>query len=322
MDPVIATEHLTTSYGSRRGIEDLSFDVEPGEIFGFLGPNGAGKSTTIRTLLDLLRPTSGTARLFGLDSHRDEVAIHRRTGYLAGDVALYERMTGRELLEYFGNLRGGVDPRRVDALAERFGLDPSVRIRQLSHGNQQKVALVQAFMHEPDLAILDEPTQGLDPLVQQEFMRLLEEMKAAGRTVFLSSHVLSEVERVCDRVAIVREGRLVEVEHVADLTARAFRYLTVRFDGEAPAGVLEGVPGVQDLQRRGAVVRCTVRGDMDPVVKALAPHRVVDLVSEKPSLEEIFLAFYGASEAVTTRSEGDASLDGGPAGTGEADRAP
>ncbi len=247
--------------------------------------------------------------MFDLDSHRDAVAIHRRTGYLAGDVALYARMTGGELLEYFGNLRGGADAARVDALAERFGLDLSVAIRHLSHGNQQKVALVQAFMHRPELVILDEPTQGLDPLVQQEFIRLLEEMKADGGTVFLSSHVLSEVERVCDRVAIVREGRLVEVEHVADLTARAFRYLTVRFDGDAPDGVLDGVPGVHGIERRGPVMRCTVQGDMDRVVKALAAHRIADLVSEKPTLEEIFLAFYGASEAATTPSGGDAGRD-------------
>jgi len=295
---VVVTDRLTKWYGRSRGILDVSFAVEAGEVFGFLGPNGAGKTTTIRTLLDFIRPTSGSARIFDLDAKRDAPRIHERIGFVPGDVALYRRMTGRELFAYLGNLRGGADPATADRVAERLDLDPTIRIDRLSHGNRQKVALVQAFMHRPELLVLDEPTQGLDPLIQQAFFEMVDEVRAEGSTVLLSSHVLPEVERTCDRVGIIREGRLVEVASVRDLTARAVRTVEVRFAGEPPLDALGALEGVRDLRADGNVVRCRVVGDLDPFVKALAGTHVVDLVSEKPSLEEIFLAFYGAGADV------------------------
>jgi ABC-2 type transport system ATP-binding protein len=302
---VVATDRLTKWYGRTRGIVDVSFTVEPGEVFGFLGPNGAGKTTTIRTLLDFIRPSSGTARIFDLDANRDASAIHARVGFVPGDVALYEKMTGAELFTYLGNLRGGADLAEADAIARRLDLDPSIRIARLSHGNRQKVALVQAFMHRPELLVLDEPTQGLDPLIQQAFFELVDEVRDQGRTVLLSSHVLPEVERMCDRVGIIREGRIVEVAAVRDLTARAVRTVEVRVTGEPPLDALRAVDGVRDLRVDGDVLRCRVVGDLDPFVKALAASHVVDLVSEKPSLEEIFLAFYGGGDAAGSTGEGE-----------------
>ncbi|MGZ8605738.1 MAG: ABC transporter ATP-binding protein, partial [Actinomycetota bacterium] len=199
MTDAVAVERLTKSYGGVRGVEDLTFSVAPGEVFGYLGPNGAGKTTTIRTLLDFIRPTSGRASVLGLDARSDSVEIHRRTGYLPGEMALYDRLTGAEYVQHLAALRGGVEWAFVVELAERLACDLSVRIRSLSHGNKQKVALIQAFMHRPELLVLDEPTQGLDPLVQQEFHRIVEDVRRDGRTVFLSSHVMPEVERLCDR---------------------------------------------------------------------------------------------------------------------------
>ncbi len=210
---VIETETLTKSYGSHRGIVEVDLAVAQGEVFGFLGPNGAGKTTTIRMLLDLIRPTSGVAKVFGIESSADPVAIHRRIGYLPGEFALYDRLSGGQTLEYFANLRGGVDKAYQAGLIERLDLDPSRRFREYSKGNKQKVGLVIALQHRPELLVLDEPTAGLDPLVQQTFFATLREAVAAGATVFLSSHILSEVEKSCDRVAIIREGRIVEARH-------------------------------------------------------------------------------------------------------------
>jgi ABC-2 type transport system ATP-binding protein len=301
---VVVTELLTKWYGRSRGIVDVSFTVEPGEVFGFLGPNGAGKTTTLRTLLDFIRPTSGSASIFGLDANREAPAIHARIGFVPGDVALYGKMTGRELFTYLGHLRDGVDPAAADAIAERLDLDPTIRIDRLSHGNRQKVALVQAFMHRPELLMLDEPTQGLDPLVQQTFFELVDEVRDEGRTVLLSSHVLPEVERTCDRVGIIREGRIVEVASVHELTARAVRTIEVRVVGDPPLDALRSVEGVRELTLDGDVIRCRVVGDLDPFVKALARTHVIDLVSEKPSLEEIFLAFYGREGTATPETPG------------------
>jgi ABC-2 type transport system ATP-binding protein len=305
---IIATDRLTKWYGTSRGILDVTFEVEPGEVFGFLGPNGAGKTTTLRTLLDFIRPTSGGARIFDLDAHLQAPAIHGRIGFVSGDVALYEKMTGRELFTYLGNLRGGVDPGGADRIAERIDLDPTIRIDRLSHGNRQKVALVQALMHGPELLVLDEPTQGLDPLVQQSFFELIDEVRDEGRTVLLSSHVLPEVERMCDRVGIIREGRIVEVAGVHELTARAVRTVEVRFAGDPPLETLRVLEAVRDLVADGSTVRCRVVGDLDPFVKALGAAHVVDLVSEKPSLEEVFLAFYG-SDAGAPGGQGEAGSD-------------
>lgn len=289
----IATEDLTKSYDGRRGIVDVTLEVRVGEVFGFLGPNGAGKTTTIRLLLDLIRPTSGRASVLGLDVRRGSLEIRRRVGYLPGELALWERMTGAELLAFLGELRGGVDPRYVAELAERLGCDLSARIGSLSHGSKQKVALIQAFMHRPELLVLDEPTTGLDPLMQEEFQRMVAEVRAEGRTVFLSSHILREVERVCDRVGIVREGRLVAVEDVGDLRAREVRVLDLRFATPVPASAFRGLPGVHEVEAQGDGIRLTVAGPLDAVVKAAARHEVVDLTSHEPSLEEIFLRFYG-----------------------------
>jgi ABC-2 type transport system ATP-binding protein len=289
----IATHGLSKSYGRQLGIADLDLEVRTGEVFGYLGPNGAGKTTTIRLLLDTIRPTAGSATVLGRDSRADSVEIRRRVGYLPGDLRLYDSLTGRELLTHLGGLRGRIPWPRIDELADRLECDLSREIRTLSSGNRQKLGLIQAFMSDPELLILDEPTNGLDPLVQQTFYGLLREARAAGRTVFLSSHVLPEVQRVCDRAAILRDGRLVAVERIADLRTRGVRRLEVAFVGPADVRILDGIDGLRDVAADGDSLRCTVVGSMDEVVKALARHEVRTLTSEEPSLEEVFLAFYG-----------------------------
>ncbi|NLH08240.1 MAG: ABC transporter ATP-binding protein [Chloroflexi bacterium] len=300
--PIIQTYHLTKSYGRARGIVDLNLSVNQGEVFGYLGPNGAGKTTTIRTLLGFLRPTSGRATIFGLDATRDTVAIRRRLGNLPGELALYPNLTGEQLLRYLANLRGGVDWRYVETIADRLDADLSRPIRAYSHGNKQKIGLIQAFMHRPDLLILDEPTTGLDPLVQQAFYELIDEARANGQTVFLSSHILPEVERGCDRVGIIREGRLVTVEHIADLKARALRRLEIAFEQPVPAEAFENLPGVKDVSVDDSRLRCTVVGSLDAVVKTAAQFTVLNIRSEEPNLEEIFLTFY-APNGRTDREE-------------------
>ena len=296
MADVIVAENLTKSYGSRRGVVELTFSVAPGEVFGYLGPNGAGKTTTIRTLLDFLRPTSGHASVLGLDSHRDSVQIHGRVGYLPGEFSLYDQLTGGEYLTYLANLRGGLSADRIRGLAERLDLELGVKIKTLSHGNRQKVGLVQAFMHRPELLILDEPTQGLDPLIQQEFYGLVAEAGAGGRTVFLSSHVMPEIERVCDRVGIIREGRLVAVEDIGDLRAKEIRTLEIHFASPIRPDAFEGVAGVHEVEVNGDVARITVGGTMDAVIKRAAGFEIVDLRSHELGLEDIFLTFYGKDE--------------------------
>lgn len=290
---VIATEALTKRYGSQRGVEELTFEVQPGEVFGYLGPNGAGKTTTIRTLLDFIRPTAGRATVLGLDSHGDCLEIRRRAGYLPGEFALYENLTGEEFLRHLGALRGGVEWGNVAAFAERFRCDLTRRIRTLSHGTKQKIGLIQAFMHQPELLVMDEPTQGLDPLMQQEFQALLAEARGEGATVFLSSHVLPEVERICDRIGIIREGRLIAVEDVGELKSRALRSVEIHFAHQAPGDAFADLPGVGEVSVQGDDMRCTVAGSMDALVKTAARFEVVNLASHEPSLEDIFLALYG-----------------------------
>ncbi len=292
MNPVIQLDRLTKYYGTQRGIVDVDLEVNQGEVFGFLGPNGAGKTTTIRLVLDLIRPSSGTASVFSLDARRDATLIHARTGYMPGELALYAGLTGTEMLQYAANLRGGVDWPFVDQLAERLDCDLSRPIRTLSTGNKHKVGLIHALMHRPELLILDEPTSGLDPIVQQEFHRLLEEVRAEGRTVFLSSHVLPLVERVCDRVGIILEGQLVTVQQVDALKESALSHLEFHFGTEVPADEFASLPGVREATADGTVVRCTVAGSVDAVVKAAARHEVLDLISHEPSLEQVFLAYY------------------------------
>jgi ABC-2 type transport system ATP-binding protein len=290
---VIETDLLGKRYGARWGIRDVSLTVAPGEVFGFLGPNGAGKTTTIRTLLDLLHPTSGEARIFGLDSHRDSVAIRARLGNLPGEFSYDERLTGRELLRFFAALRGirglGVAPR----LAERFEADLSRPLGQLSRGNRQKIGLLQALFHEPELLVLDEPTGGLDPLMQETFHEVIAEQRGRGATVFLSSHDLDEVQRICDRVGIIREGRLIAVEDVAEMRDRAYRAVTLRFAAPVAPEEFARLDGVEGIEASGTRLTFRVRGDLDPVVKAAARHEVVDVEITRPTLDELFLAFYG-----------------------------
>jgi len=300
---VIETERLTKSYGSHRGIVDVDLAVQEGEVFGFLGPNGAGKTTTIRTLLDLIRPTSGRALVFGIESSADPVAIHRRTGYLPGEFTLYDRLTGAQTLQYFANLRGGVDPTYQASLVERFDLDPSRRFKEYSKGNKQKVGLVIALQHRPDLLVLDEPTAGLDPLIQQSFFGTLRELIAEGRTAFISSHILSEVEKSCDRVAIIREGRLVKVDTVDALRDLAHHQVELRFSGPVPAAEFAALPGVSEVQVDDHVLRMRVSGAITPVVQTAARYELLDFVSREPSLEETFLAQYGR-QAVEVTSHG------------------
>src|SRR5437588_3259824 len=293
MPAVIHTEKLTKSYGSHRGIIDVDLEVQAGEVFGFLGPNGAGKTTTIRTILDLIRPTSGRAYVFGIESSSDPIAIHKRLGYIPGEFTLYDRLTGGQTLTYFGNLRGGVDKAYQAELVKRFDIDPSRRFKELSKGNKQKVGLVIALQHRPELLVLDEPTSGLDPLVQQAFYALVREAKAEGRTVFLSSHILSEVERTCDRVAIIREGRLIKVDRVEALRDLAHHQVEIRFAGEVPMGAFAALPGVSDVTTEDHILRMRVSGPITPVVREAAAYELLDFVSREPSLEETFLAMYG-----------------------------
>jgi beta-exotoxin I transport system ATP-binding protein len=289
---VIVAEGLTKSYGTTRGVTDLTFRVEAGEVFGYLGPNGAGKSTTIRTMLDFLRPTSGRVTVFGMKPRTGATAIHARIGYVPGEFGLYERMKVRDYLEAFAAFRGGAGARAFEKLAERLDLDLSREIRELSHGNRQKVGLVQAFMHEPDLLVLDEPTQGLDPLVQQTFYGLIDETRARGGTVFLSSHILPEVERTCDRVGIIREGRLLTVDDVGGLKAKALRSIEFHFNEPVDPARFASLPSVVSVEAHGDSVAITIQGELDEVVKEAARHTVVNVETREPSLEEIFLRTY------------------------------
>ncbi|HXG75852.1 MAG TPA: ABC transporter ATP-binding protein [Gaiellaceae bacterium] len=294
--PAIEAVGLTKFYGGTRGIEDLDLRVERGEVFGYLGPNGAGKTTTIRLLLDLIRPTRGRAAILGLDTRRRSVEVRRLTGYLPGELNLPRRTSAFGFLTFLGRLRGGVERRRITDLAERLDLPLGRRIGDLSRGNKQKVGVVAAFMHDPEVLILDEPTSGLDPLRQHDVLDLVRERAAAGRTVFFSSHDLDQVERVAERVGIVRAGRLVAVEAIAALRDRALRRVEVRLAGPvADLERLRTVPGVRELSLADGILRCSVAGSMDALVKELAKLPVQTLTSEAPELEEIFRSFYGES---------------------------
>jgi ABC-2 type transport system ATP-binding protein len=288
----IRTEGLTKYYGNVHAIEDLDLEVRHGEVFGFLGPNGAGKTTTIRALLHFIFPTRGSASVLGMDSITEAVPIRRRIGYMPSEYAMYPNLTGAECLRYYANLRGGVDAAAVAALAERLDADLTRKISDLSSGNKQKVALIQAFMSKPELLILDEPSNGLDPLMQQELQAIIREARDDGRTVFLSSHSLSEVERVADRVAILREGHLVVVERVDTLKRKAIRRLDLEFEEPVAAEALARVPGVRTVEARGNSLSVTFEGAMDALLRAALEHQVVNLNSREADLEEIFLAYY------------------------------
>ncbi len=295
-DVIINTTKLTKNYGAQLGIEEVYLEVKRGEVFGYLGPNGAGKTTTIRTLLDFIRPTGGSATIFGLDVRQSSVAIHRRIGYLNGELALYDDMTGEDLLKYLGNLRGGLDWQYVKELASRFQCDLSRRIQGLSLGNKQKLGLLQAFMHKPELLILDEPTNGLDPLMQHEFYDLLSEMKKEGRTIFLSSHILPEVEKVCDRVGIIRQGKLITVETIESLKSHSIRQLEIHFAAPVPKDKFTNIMGVRDIVVQDNLLTCTVVGSLDALVKAAARFEVANIISREPSLEDIFMTYYNGGK--------------------------
>jgi ABC-2 type transport system ATP-binding protein len=288
----IRTERLTKDYGSARGVFGLDLEVQTGEIVGFLGPNGAGKSTTMRMLLGLAAPTSGSASLLGLDVRHDGLAIRRRVGYLAGDFGIYPQLTGTAVLEYFARLHGNVSRTRLAELAERFDAELDRPVRELSSGNRQKIGLIQAFMHDPELLVLDEPIAGLDPLVQRSFHELLAAVRNQGRTVLLSSHTLSEVDRVADRVAILRAGRLVVVDTLAHLKALAVRRLEIEFADPPDPTEFRALGGVREAEAHGTHLRIAFEGSADGIVKAAAQHEVTGIRSVEDDLEDVFLRYY------------------------------
>lgn len=291
--PAIETRDLSRIFDGFVALDGLDLRVERGEIFGFLGANGAGKTTTIRLLLDLIRPTRGVAQVLGFDCQRAALEVHRRVGYLPGDLRLYGGLTGEQTIAFFAALRGGeVDEAYVRRLAGRLELDLSKRAGSLSKGTRQKLGLLVALMARPPVLLLDEPTSGLDPIVQHVAWEVLREEAARGTTVFFSSHVMSEVEQVCERVAILRQGRLVAVDTVAGLKARSLRHCEVTFAGEAPPPEELAVAGAREVRRERNVVEFEVAGEFDPLLKALAAHRVVDLRTEAPTLEEIVWQYY------------------------------
>ena len=295
--PAIRTEQLTKRYGTVRALEELTLDVATGEIFGFLGPNGAGKSTTIRTLLGFLHPTGGSAWVLGLEIVADSVEIRRRTGYLPGGIALYDSLSGEATLDYLSDLQGA-EPVRREELCERLQMPASVlkrRVRDYSRGMRQKIGVIQALQHDPELAILDEPTEGLDPLMQHAFYALMDDQRAKGRTIFFSSHVLSEVERICDRVAIIRSGHLMALQDVDELLARRKRKVELRWRGVAPD--LAGIPGLADVKVDGNRMTATLLGDVSGFVRAIASPSLEDLTIEPARLEEAFLEYYAGDEA-------------------------
>jgi ABC-2 type transport system ATP-binding protein len=298
----IRIEKLTKRFGKTDALTALDLEVAEGEAIGYLGPNGAGKTTTIRLLLGLIRATSGRAAIFGVDCQRDPVEAHRRLAYVPGEANLWPSLTGAETLHLLGRLHGAVDPKYRDALIERFGLDPSKRVRAYSKGNRQKVILIAALMTRADLLLLDEPTSGLDPLVEQVFRDCAREAIARGQTLFLSSHILSEVEALCQRVAILRAGRLVEVGALADM--RHLSALTVDVEFETTPPDLSSVPGVAACEITGNHVRCHVTGPIQPLLAVLAAASVRHLVVREPSLEELFLAHYGTNRAGSEASRG------------------
>jgi ABC-2 type transport system ATP-binding protein len=292
MTVAISTQRLTKHYGDVAALVDLDLAVGPGEVFGFLGPNGAGKTTMIRTILDEIRPTSGTAQILGMDTHRESVDIRRHIGYLPGDLVLYPNLTGRDVLTYFANLRGGVDWNYVTELQERLGVDLDRKSGDLSTGNRQKVGIIQAFMNQPELLVLDEPSTGLDPLVQREFQTMMREVAEAGRTVFLSSHTLSEVQRVADRVGIIRHGKLIALETVADLRHKAIRRIELEFFDGVPRDELAAVRGVGEIEVDGERAIISFDGEMTDLLGAVDGHRLRDISTEDADLEEIFLTYY------------------------------
>jgi ABC-2 type transport system ATP-binding protein len=294
VEPAIRAERLSKQYGEVDALKDLILEVAPGEVVGYLGPNGAGKTTTIRLLLGLIRPSRGRAEIFGFDCQRQPVQAHSRLAYVAGEASLWPSLTGSETLHLLARVQGTIDAAYRDVLLARFDLDPSKKVRAYSKGNRQKLILIAALMARPQLLVLDEPTSGLDPLMEQAFRHCIHEAKERGQTVFLSSHILSEVEALCDRVGILRAGTLIEMGTLAQLRHLSSLTVEARFDGSVPN--LSRVPGVSSVQAEGQVIRCQVRGTVEPLLKVLAAAGVHELLSREPSLEELFLAHYGVSD--------------------------
>jgi ABC-2 type transport system ATP-binding protein len=299
---IIEVNGLTKSYGSKRGIIDVTFGIPEGEVFGFLGPNGAGKTTTMRVLMGLLRPTTGHASIAGLDCWSQATGVKKLVGYLPGEFAFDPGLRGAQILEYLGHLRGGVDQTYLRGLVERLGFDPSRRFREYSHGNKQKLGLVQAFMHKPRVLILDEPTSGLDPLNQQEFYQMVAEARTKGCTVFLSSHILPEVEHTCSRIAIIREGRLVKIDHVSVLKEIRQHDVEISFPGPASvewfknvASVVNVVPGADE-----STLQLHVQGTLTEIMKIASEHQATNIATHEPTLEEVFLRFYEPEQSPAT----------------------
>ena len=307
--PAIEIAGLRKDFGRTRALDGLDLHVTPGEVHGFLGPNGAGKSTTIRVLLGLLRADAGTVRLLGGDPWRDAVALHRRLAYVPGDVTLWPNLSGGEAIDLLGSLHGGYSARRRDELIARFELDPRKKGRAYSKGNRQKVALIAAFAGEPELLILDEPTSGLDPLMEAVFRQCVAEARGHGATILLSSHILSEVEELCDRVSIIREGRTVDTGSLADL--RHLSRTTITAELARPAAGLDGLAGVHDLAVEGSTLRCQADPEaLEAVLRALTEAGVRALTSRPPTLEELFIKYYASSSAESVRSAASAEHDG------------
>lgn len=292
----IHTVNLTKFYGSFPAIKQLNLKVYEGEIFGFLGSNGAGKTTTIRLLMDFIRPTTGKAVILGFDSRQESLDIRKNIGFIPSETFLYPKMTGIQFLKYMANLKKGVDWKFVAELIERLQCDVSRSIQALSRGNRQKISLIQAFMKKPKLIIMDEPTNALDPLIQQEFHSIVEEVKQDGRTVFMSSHNMTEVEKVCDRVGIIREGNLMAVESVKTLKARSLHKFEIHFSSLVKINVFSSIEGITELQLRENILRCTIRGRPDALIKAASKYDINKLVTWEPRLEEIFLSYYGEND--------------------------
>ena len=298
-EPIIVIDQLKKSYGKIQAVNGISMSVEHGEIFGFLGPNGAGKTTTIRCMLDVIRPTRGTIRILGLDAQRDKLALHQYIGYLPGDVHLPGQMTGKQIINYFSRLQGS-EPVLLKDLVARFDVEMKRPLKGYSKGMRQKIGIVLAFMCDPQLLILDEPTSGLDPLLQKVFNEFLLEEQARGKTIFMSSHIMSEVEKVCHRIAVIRKGELVTVEEVETLREKAGQRVTVEFGDPVTEEELSRIPGVSMVRRSNGHYQFNVSGSMDPLIKALSRHEVIRLQVEEAPLEEVFLKFYEEPEKTTT----------------------
>lgn len=301
-EPVIVIDGLTKTYGKVQAVRGISLNVERGEIFGFLGPNGAGKTTTIRCLLDVIRPSSGTLRILGLDAQREQHAVHQHIGYLPGDVRLPGRMTGKQLITYFARLQGR-EPVLLKELVERFDVEMKRPLKGYSKGMRQKIGIVLAFMCDPDVLILDEPTSGLDPLLQRVFNEFLLEEQARGKTIFMSSHIMSDVEKICQRVAVIRSGSLVTVEAVEALREKAGQQVTVEFGDTVAPGELERIPGVSMVRQTNGSYHFNVSGSMDPLIKAVSQHTVIRLQAQEAPLEDVFLKFYEEPEKVAQAAQ-------------------